>query len=307
MPKIYPLVFYNVSVVFQKMQLQHIEGNLKNLNRPLTNRQHFPIIVGGPHRSGTSLVRRLLNNHPNLYCGPEVKFFEDFFRRTGANAKYDFSFMQTACSMVDKEILFEELGLSFLRLHERAAKFHKKNRWADKCPENIIYLNEWEQLLGDKWVFVHVARNPLDTLASQVEAQFNRVLPSSLSEKIDVFKTFHQGGLTFQTKYPDRYYRVIYEELVKNPSETLKGLDDWLGEDFYPCQLDITAKNFQAGLEDPKVATTRAIHQDSINRWPLIISPDQASVIISQTRELWHILDTKDVFDLAYVSNDSAK
>ena len=44
------------------------------------SRNTWPIIVGGCHRSGTSLVRRLLNAHSRIYCGPEVKFFRDFFK-----------------------------------------------------------------------------------------------------------------------------------------------------------------------------------------------------------------------------------
>lgn len=38
-----------------------------------------PIVVGGCYRSGTSLVRRLLDSHPCIHCGPEVKFFRDFY------------------------------------------------------------------------------------------------------------------------------------------------------------------------------------------------------------------------------------
>ncbi len=39
----------------------------------------WPVIIGGFYRSGTSLVRRLFDSHPNFYCGPEVKFFKDFY------------------------------------------------------------------------------------------------------------------------------------------------------------------------------------------------------------------------------------
>jgi Sulfotransferase family len=37
-----------------------------------------PIVVGGCYRSGTSLVRRLLDSHPRIHCGPEVKLFRDY-------------------------------------------------------------------------------------------------------------------------------------------------------------------------------------------------------------------------------------
>lgn len=37
-----------------------------------------PIIIGGCYRSGTTLLRRLLDSHSNVHCRPEVKFFNDY-------------------------------------------------------------------------------------------------------------------------------------------------------------------------------------------------------------------------------------
>jgi hypothetical protein len=38
----------------------------------------WPIIIGGCHRSGTSLLRRILNARSRIHCGPEIKFLRDF-------------------------------------------------------------------------------------------------------------------------------------------------------------------------------------------------------------------------------------
>ena len=39
----------------------------------------LPVIIGGFYRSGSSLLRRLIDSHSSFHCGPEVKFFEDFY------------------------------------------------------------------------------------------------------------------------------------------------------------------------------------------------------------------------------------
>lgn len=42
-------------------------------------RSESPVVGGGCHRSGTSLVRRLLDAHPPIHCRPAVPFFRDFY------------------------------------------------------------------------------------------------------------------------------------------------------------------------------------------------------------------------------------
>ena len=42
-------------------------------------KRDYPIIIGGFYRSGTTLFRRLIDSHSRIHCGPEVKYFEDYF------------------------------------------------------------------------------------------------------------------------------------------------------------------------------------------------------------------------------------
>ena len=37
--------------------------------------QESPIIIGGCARSGTTLLRVILDTHPNIYMGPESRLF----------------------------------------------------------------------------------------------------------------------------------------------------------------------------------------------------------------------------------------
>src|SRR2546423_5251369 len=38
---------------------------------------YSPIFIGGLQRSGTKLMRLLLDSHPHIACGPESKLFRD--------------------------------------------------------------------------------------------------------------------------------------------------------------------------------------------------------------------------------------
>lgn len=249
-----------------------------------------PIIIGGCHRSGTSLVRRLLNCHPRIYCGPEVKFFRDFHGDYIQDPLRPMRFMTSAQTMLSKEALFEVLGSAFVEMHRRAANEAGKPRWADKAPENVVYLDEWGRLLGERWIFVHVVRNPLDTLAAINEIPLVLV-PAELGARIDFYLDYARAGLRFQQENPDRYVRVVYEDLVTSPEATIRMLMMRLGESFDPGQLAFNSTFHQRGLEDPKVAHSPEIHDRSLGRWRDDLESDEADLITSRTMEVWSALD----------------
>ena len=147
-----------------------------------------PIIIGGCHRSGTSLLRRILNAHSQIYCGPEVKFFRDFYGDYASDPLRHLRFASTARSMLVEQDLLEVLGHAFISLHERAAANAGKRRWADKNPENVLYLSEWDYLLGSHWVLIHMVRNPLDTMASLKENEFRLSVPADLGGRVELYR-----------------------------------------------------------------------------------------------------------------------
>lgn len=252
-----------------------------------------PIVVGGCYRSGTSLVRRLLDSHPRIHCGPEVKFFRDFHSDyLGVEDPIaHLRFLSGARSLLPEAELLDVLGAAFVEIHERAAGAAGKRRWADKVPENVVFLDEWERILGEGWVFLHVARNPLDTLASIEEQVFPRSIPAGLEERIDLYVEYAEAGLRFAAEHPERYVRLLYEDLVDSPEATVRALMEALGESFDPGQLAINASPHQRGLEDPKASAPTAVHRDSVGRWREILSSAAAETIAERSGAVWSRLD----------------
>ena len=251
------------------------------------SRRNKPILIGGCHRSGTSLVRRILNAHSRIHCGPEVKFFRDFHNDYLEDPIRHLRFMTTARRILPKSELLDVLGRAFITLHERAAARAGKPRWADKNPENVLYLEEWQRLIGDGWVLVHVVRNPLDTLASIQEIGFPRTIPVELEARIAHYKRYTQAGLDFGSLHPERYYRVVYEQLVSQPEPVISTLMTWLGEEFEPVQLDFNSLQHQRGMEDPKVRETTAVHAESVGRWRELLTSSEAAQIARECDPLW--------------------
>ncbi len=254
-------------------------------------RKPVPIIIGGCYRSGTSLVRRILNAHSHIYCGPEVKFWRDFYADYFYDPLAHERLMTSARTILSEEELLQIFGQAFIALHERAAVQAGKVRWADKSPENIVYLSAWQSLLGEDWVLLHIVRNPLDTLASIKDAKFDDTLPLGLEARIAFYNRYLQAGLEFESHCPQRYRRILYEDLVTQPAVHLPAIMEWLGEPFEPIQLNFNQRPHQSGLEDHKIRHTSEIHTESIGRWKELLTRAEAEQIREACGKLWSHVD----------------
>ncbi|MBN1141572.1 MAG: sulfotransferase [Deltaproteobacteria bacterium] len=229
----------------------------------------LPIVVGGFYRSGTSLLRRLLDAHSAIHCGPEVKFFKnlhgDFFNDPLEHARL---FTTLPSLGLGPEEILEIFGGAMIAAHEAAADKAGKRRWADKDPENVLYLEEWRRLLPGGFFFIHVVRHPLDALASLQEVGFWKTVPSPFEERVKLLQRFVQAGVDYAKHYPETSLQIRYEDLVTEPEATLKSLLQRLGLGWEPAILrDFYLPQRMRGLEDPKVSATRGVHDSSLGRW----------------------------------------
>jgi len=256
----------------------------------MTERREWPIVVGGCHRSGTSLVRRILDAHRRIHCGPELTFFRDFYGEYRDDRLAHLRFARTARDYVPENDALRILGGAFLELHEHATRRAGKERWADKTPENVLHLDAWERLLGDRFVFVHVVRNPLDTLASMAD-RFPLTLPPGLEARIDHYLTCTEAGVAYADRHPERSLRVVYERLCADPAGAVEELMRGLGEDADPSQLAFNEQAHDEGLEDPGIAATDGVHGESVGRWRTVLSAAEVENAWARTRTAWTRVD----------------
>lgn len=242
--------------------------------------KEMPIIVGGFYRSGTSLIRRLLDAHSRIHCGPEVKFFKDLQSDYLNDSLAHVRLFSTLPSLgLDPEEIRNIFGSAFIEAHELAARKAGKVRWADKNPENVLYLAQWQHLLPRGFVFIHVVRHPLDVLASLLEIGFYKAVPANFEDKVKLLKTYLEMGLQYETLFPEKSVRLQYEDLVADPVATLRFLFSSIGEDFEPQVLE----NFNHverghGIEDPKVVMTDRVHDRSVGRWRTDLTSEHVTI-----------------------------
>lgn len=232
-----------------------------------------------------------------------MKFFRDFYDYYRVkNPVRHGSFFATARTMLPEDDLLDMLGATFVSMHERAAQGAGKSRWADKVPENLVFLDGWQRLLGNQWILLHVVRNPLDTLASVREVEFPMILPGDLEDLIELYAGYHRAGIEFGERNPDRYVRICYEDLIAEPERSVRTLMSSLNEQFHASQLEINRAPHQRGIEDPKAPHATEIYDSGIGRWERDLTAEEISVIVDGAAEIWSQLSPPGRHPLPSVS-----
>lgn len=258
-------------------------------NTARSDKDLLPIIIGGCYRSGTTLLRRILDSHSNIHCPPEVKFFRDLYGYYLNDDLKNLRFFSTARQMgLETKELLIIFGKSFIKCHELAAKKSGKIRWADKNPENLLYLDEWMKLMDGKFNFILIVRNPLDTIASMKEMKFPKTLPSNFEEQVELYKKYTVAGIKFAQSHEAMSCIVRYEDLVTEPEKVVKDINIFIGEKYEDSMLTAFNDSLRKkGIEDPKILLTKSIHSTSIGRWKNDLSNSEIDYISKRCKKIF--------------------
>lgn len=242
------------------------------------------ILVLGMPRSGTTLVRRLLDAHPNISCPPETnllgaadRFLKDY-RFAGGLAVGVLPSLEF-CGFSEEESVarLREFIFGFWRdIAQRAGK----RRWAEKTAVDIFHLDAVEKICGDRCRHVCVVRNPLDVVCSLKE--LSDKIEGYLPELHDYVRRFdapyaafahawrdgNERLLAFIESHRDSAILVRYEDLVSAPAPTLAHMFRFLNETTDVEALLKTAfdETGSVGLGDWKTYETRGIGAQSVDR-----------------------------------------
>lgn len=240
---------------------------------PSARSEHPAIFIGGCGRSGTTLLREMLNRHPAIACGPETSIF---------GLPFDVQNQSVAWSVPKDEL--DSLASESENIVEYAESFfdryllrpYGKPRWADKTPNNVRVL---PKLLTwfPRGKFIHLIRDGRDVVCSlrhhpRERIVDGRLVPVKRDNPIGQCATrwLKDTSAGFAFRGHPRYLEVRYEELVMNPEHTLQQICSFVGEAYDPGMLKPPAPekvDMRSGrlMNNPNAA--QSISSNSIGRW----------------------------------------
>lgn len=187
-----------------------------------------PIFIVGCQRSGTTMLRLVLDSHSRISCGPETRFLADMERIVTS----DWRRLQRYG--LEREEWLRRIAEFFAGIQNDYAERRGKVRWADKTPLyalNIPFLAE----LFPTAQFVHVIRDGRDVAVSH-RKRFGYASSLNSARKWPSYIRIAREAA--EALPPERYREVRYEALVGQTEQTLRDLLDWLGEEWEPEVLE---------------------------------------------------------------------
>jgi protein-tyrosine sulfotransferase len=241
------------------------------------SRSPLPVFVIGSYRSGTTLLRYIIDAHPRFACPAESKFM------SGLNAFVDYPEVTDALVLLglakeDIRYGIRQLIESFLSGYAASVG---KPRWVDKTPNYYRLLPLIDDIFDRRVLYVFIVRHPLDTIES-LEHFFIETAHHGDPDVAAKTATFGKGAYGwalfwvdvyrradyFLTENPERAHLVRYEDLVTHPLAEAEKLFAFLGE---VCPPGIVADAFRlphtSGKGDPKIQSTTQVHTESLEKW----------------------------------------
>ena len=233
-----------------------------------------PIFIVGCQRSGTSLLRRILDSHSRIACPPESQFILPLVEiLQGKGASIETKYLSGLASMgYPRSEVEESLARFISAFFERYAASQGKVRWADKSPLYVNCLPELRDIFGPRARFVLPVRHGLDVAFSLSDA--DRDYPAIRRHVAEAGGNVAIGAGTFWAEQnakiqafraarPDMCFQIRYEELTTDPGASLEPLFAFLEEPWEPDVIDYGRFPHHRGFEDSEVRRRSRIEPNS--------------------------------------------
>lgn len=200
-----------------------------------------PVFLVGSMRSGTTLLRLMLDHHPRISFFFEFEFAVDLVSQTGEYPRLVdyYRFLETnrvfqlAGIRIDKSLDYPHLVDSFLR--------QKRDRdGKDLAGATVHHRFERIPFIWPDARFIYLVRDGRDVARSCIQMGW----AGNCWTAVDRWIKAEQSWQSLSKKLPaDRRIEVFYEDLIRSPEPTLARLCEFIGVDYDPAMLNYATRS----------------------------------------------------------------
>jgi hypothetical protein len=241
-----------------------------------------PVFVLSASRSGATLMRFILDSHPDLACPPEASV-----TAACAQLMHAWDILETASGgeRAEADTAGQDgtsRALAAVRdtvddVYGRYVRRRGKRRWCDTSLGSHQYA-ELAMLLYPEARFICLYRHCMDVIASGVAAcpwglhrfGFDGYAAEHSGNSVAAIGSYWlaevQSSIAFEEMHPDACHRVRYEDLVSAPEDTAAAIFSFLGADPLPgiAQACFRTPHEDNGPGDEEIWFSSEISADSV-------------------------------------------
>ena len=240
-----------------------------------------PIVIGGCHRSGTTLLRTLLGRHPKIAGGAESTVFLNRVsspREIGDLYGMDPAVIAAWQRQSRSQIEFIE------RFQAAVLAAAGKAVWAEKTPGNVLRFGFVRRHFPNAWL-VHIIRDGRDVVCSMRRQRWPKPCgkPGSVEELrrcAEYWAQYVTAGRKFAAD--PRYVELRYEDLVRDPEPVLRRLLDAIGFEWNAALLP--DRNHRA--EEREGRESAAVDTAALGNWREELLPAEQQIVCEAIGDL---------------------
>lgn len=209
------------------------------------------VFVLGCPRSGTTIFRCMMMGHPAIYAGPELHMlqFESLRQRERALIEIGTSWMVMGFSQTIQDLT----GWSERETFHYVSTLTKRDLPVEDvyriihgyCPRPIVVdkspsiarsistMEKIEKIFANPR-YLYITRHPYSVIESMMRMQISPPRPKHTFPKAEEWwMQTNTNVRTFLARIPhERWLQLSYEDLMRSPESTLKGVTNFLGLDY---------------------------------------------------------------------------
>jgi Sulfotransferase family len=240
-----------------------------------------PIFIVSPMGTGSTLLRLILDSHPNIAIPHETGFMRVYTAMRFIPFKLSGRHWARRLGWSDEE-LDEEARRFFERIFMRYAEQHGKQRWGEKTPQHTWHVGKMKRVFPDS-VIVAIVRHPGGAVASNMRRFGHSVRWGVLHCRRYYKEIARLGSITHK-----RMVIVRYEDLVLQPEAVLRELLDWLGEPWDDAVLAHHAIQSERDHEriEGLSRADEAIRADRVAKWTEELGADDRTLVSRRLKRI---------------------